>query len=189
MKIPNNVAHSLQNESGTTTIKSFRFSEKLLEKLSSLARKYGQSENQFVSNWLEWRVAIDPLIPTFDSITLGKETFESFLGIMNSDSLELLAWELGKKHFAKANALLDGIGEHPAFTRYLAEILSEHARWFRVEGSLPQILVELSLHHDYGIKWSVFLKNYLSGAWEVISRNKLLINIDDNSVKLKFPAK
>ena len=34
MKIPNNVAHSLQNESGTTTIKSFRFSEKLLEKLS-----------------------------------------------------------------------------------------------------------------------------------------------------------
>ncbi len=173
----------------TTRTKTFRLDEKLIEKLPSLARKYGQSENQFVSKWLAWRVVIDPLVPTFDGITLAKETFGSILGLVNIDSMDILAWELGKKHFMTSKTLFESIGEQMTFVRYLSEILSDHGGWFRIEGNVGLNSKEITLHHDFKVQWSLFLKNYLSGAYEVVSRDKLAIEIRDSFVRVVFPDK
>ena len=79
----------------TTVTRSFRLDEKLLQKLASLARKYGQTENQLVSSWLSWRIGFDPLIPAFDGVGLTTETFGAILDMCNVDALETLASEMG----------------------------------------------------------------------------------------------
>ena len=159
-----------------STTKTFRFDPRLIEKISEVAKKHGQSPNQFISNTLKWRVSIDPLIPTFDGIMFGRETFKSIIGIVDTDSLEIAGWELGKKHFVISRTLFESRGEELSFVRYISEVLDEHARWFRIEGGVSET----------SKKWSMFLKSYLSSAYEVVSGAKLFITTNDTFVKIKF---
>ena len=169
-----------------STTKTFRFDPRLIEKISEVAKKHGQSPNQFISNTLKWRVSIDPLIPTFDGIMFGRETFKSIIGIVDTDSLEIAGWELGKKHFVISRTLFESRGEELSFVRYISEVLDEHARWFRIEGGVSETSKKMTIHHNFGVKWSMFLKSYLSSAYEVVSGAKLFITTNDTFVKIKF---
>ena len=171
----------------TTVTRSFRLDEKLIENLARLARKYGQTENQLVTSWLIWRMGFDPLIPTFDGLMLTTETFESILDTCNLDALEILASELGKKHFIMSRTLFEATGKQLTFVMFVDEILSKRARWFRVEGhALNEASQELTLQHKFTIKWTASLKSYLSGAYESVSHKRLPVDITGTFVRLKL---
>lgn len=171
-----------------TDTRTFRFENELLEELSAMAKKYGINENKLVARFLMRRVSIDPLIPTFEGISFTKQTFEAILGTTDMNSLEVLGWELGKTRFATAKKLYESNGGQLSFCRYVTDILGEHGGWFRIEGSGKNLHPgKMVLHHSFKLHWSVFLKSYLSGAYEVVSRNRLLVRITDEFVEIELP--
>jgi hypothetical protein len=155
-----------------------------------MARKYKRTENQLVEDWLLWRVSIDPLIPSFEGLFLESEMFKSILSSANADVLELLGWEFGRKHFAKNQALFDGAGETMTFVRYVVEVLGEHGGWFRVESDVDEGSLAMTLHHDLSSNWTIFLRSYLSAAYEVISQKKLTCQtkvLEQGSADIRLP--
>jgi hypothetical protein len=171
-----------------TTTRSYRLEERLLEQIAALAKKHGITENQLVSKWLSSRAFVDPLVSVFGEVTLGQETFATILGITQLDALELSGWELGKKHFSSAKAIFEAVDEQLTFTTFLGKLLANQAHWFRCERDTPTKSREMILDHDFPINWSIFLRSYLSGAYEVVSREKLQIEIENKVVRVKFPA-
>lgn len=167
--------------------RSFRLDKKLLQNVARLARKYGMTENHLVTSWLVWRIGFDPLIPTFDGLLLTTETFQSILGTCDIDSIETIAFELGKKHFTMAKTLFEASGVQLTFRMFMAEILSSRARWFTIEGGdETEAPRQLLLQHKLSIKWSIFLKGYLSGAYESMSHGRLNTTLTENFIRLKF---
>jgi hypothetical protein len=167
--------------------RSFRLDETLIQDLAAMAKKYGQTENQLVASWLSWRMGFDPLIPSFDGLMLTTETFESILDTCNVDALEMRASELGKKNFMLSKTLFEAIGKQLTFLTFVSEILGKRARWFRIEGpDVDEASHELILQHKFGIRWSAFLKSYLSGAYEAVSHRRLTVDITGTFVRLKL---
>jgi hypothetical protein len=171
-----------------TSTKSFRMEEELLRKLSVLAARYGVNENKLVTDILASRVEIDPLIPTFEGISLARETFRTILNTTNVDSLEISAWELGRAHFATARRLYESNGEQLSFLKFVSIVLGRHGRWFRIEGKVDSNSKLVTLHHELSLRWSIFLKAYLAGAFEVLSRVRLIVHINEEFVELEIPG-
>src|SRR5271169_2466439 len=140
-----------------TSTKSFRMEEELLRKLSMLAGKYGVNENRLVTDILASRVEIDPLYPTFEGISLARETFRVILNANDSDSLEINAWELGSTHSATARKLYESNGEELSFLQFVSMVLGKNGRWFRIEGKADSASKRVTLHHELKLRWSVFL--------------------------------
>ncbi len=169
-----------------TVTRSFRVDDKLLRDLERLARKYGQTENQLVVSWLSWRIGFDPLMPTFDGLMLSTEVFESILDGCNAHVLEIRGLELGKKHFVMSRTLFEAEGKQLTFVKYVKEILSRRARWFRIEGDIEEASRELILTQKLGIRWSVFLKGFLTGAYESTPRMRLTVEITDTTLRVRL---
>ncbi|SRR6266480_4141226 len=169
-----------------STTRSFRLDDKLLRKISLLAKQHGLTENQLVSKWLLSRAAVDSLISPLGGIGVGTETLAMILGTADIDALELAGWELGERHFLRARAALAGLGEDLTFERYQEETLVESG-WFRLAVNILAKSRELILDHDLSIKWSIFLRSYVSGAYRVISKEKLVVDVSENFIRVKLP--
>ena len=170
-----------------TITKSFRLDSALVGKLSKAAKKYGITESQFVTNALAHRIALDPLLPSFEFLSLSSETFQQMLGVMNMDALEMVGWDLGQRHFARAKALFESSGEELRLVQFMREVLANQAHWFRIEGTDSSAKDEITLHHAFSSRWSVFLQSYLSGAYQVVSNERLMVQISDIFIRVKFP--
>jgi hypothetical protein len=173
-------------ESRKSEIKAFRFDSELVKEVRVAARREGVSENAFVHNLLTQRVKADPLIRAFPYIVLSRQSFAPIIGTANPDSLEFVAIDLGKKNFALARELYESLGMELGFSRYLVEVLGEQARWFETEGanSMPE---RMTLRHEYGMKWSLFLKSLFTGAYEVVSHERLKMGVTDTYVSMELP--
>jgi hypothetical protein len=72
------------------------------------------------------------------------------------------------------------------FLEYLVEILGKEARWFEVGGA--EVRPErLTLKHECGMKWSLFLRSYLSSAFGVVSHEKPKMTLNDSYVSVRLP--
>lgn len=167
-------------------MKGFRLRQETLEGLQIASRRNGMTENSFVEKVLTRRIRVDSLLQAFESLTIGKETFVSILGMTNVNGMDILASEQGKKSFLLAKQLFESNGIDLTFFRYVTEILGEQAGWFTVEGAQvkPEVL---TLYHSCGRKWSRFLKEYLASAFELASHEKLKVELGDEFVTVRIP--
>jgi hypothetical protein len=170
-----------------TKIKAFRLETGLILGLERAARRAQISENMFVTKVLTSALMIEPLIPAFNGIELGEETFASIVSTSNPDSLEIDGFVLGKKNFSMVRELLESVGNEITFIQFLVKILGKEGNWFAVEGGATESSEKLTLRHKYGEKWSLFLKSYISGAYEVLPAGKLQIEDKGNILKIRFP--
>ncbi len=86
-----------------------------------------------------------------------------------------------------ARTLFEASGIRLTFEKFLEEILSRRARWFTIEGGdQTEAPRQLVLQHKLSIKWSTFLKGYLSGAYESAFHGRLNAVVTENFVRLKF---
>lgn len=173
-------------QSRKSLTRSFRFDAELLGGLRKAARRQGVSENAFVQSLLSERVKAEPLIHAFPYIVLSKRSFAPIMSTSNSDSLELVALELGKKNFAYTRDLYESVGTELGFLQYMTDVLDRQAHWFEIEGAnnKPERII---LRHEYGTKWSLFLKSFLTGAFEVVSHDKMKISVTDTYVTMELP--
>lgn len=173
-------------ESRKSEIKSFRLDAGTLKRLRIVARREKVTENAFVQNLLSQRVKADPLIRAFPYIVLSRRSFLPILSAANPDVLEVVGIELGRSNFALIREIYASVGKEIDFVSYLTDVLEKEAQWFEVEGTeaMPE---RLTLRHEYGTKWSLFLKSFLTGAYEVVSHQKLTIRTDSMYVSLEIP--
>ena len=68
---------------------------------------------------------------------------------------------------------------------FMEEVLQKWG-WFKMEVSLTEIEKETKLFHKYGMKWSLFLRSYLTGIFETVVRQRPGIEITDRIVKIWF---
>ena len=70
----------------------------------------------------------------------------------------------------------------------MIEVLDKEAHWFEVEGAedRPE---RLTLRHECGMKWSLFLKSYLTSAYELVSREKIKLTLNESYVSVELPTK
>ncbi|HEV2226396.1 MAG TPA: hypothetical protein VGR56_06280 [Nitrososphaerales archaeon] len=175
-------------QSRKSTTRAYRLDIGLVEGLKKVARREGVSENSFVQNLLTRRVNTDPLVHAFPYVVLSRHTLIPILGSTNRDVLEMAGLELGKRNFILARELYESAGRKLDFVEYLSEILDKEAHWFEVEGAenRPE---RPTLRHECGMKWSLFLRAYLTGAFELASREKTKMTLNDSYVSLELPAK
>lgn len=174
----------VQNRKSAT--KAFRLDIELLKGLTTVARREGISENAFVQNPLSQRVNADPLIRAFPYIVLSRRSFAPILGMTNQDGLEMVGLDLGRRNFAYARELYGSGGMELDLSQYMTEVLDKQAHWFETEGvnNKPE---RMTLRHEYGLKWSLFLKNFLNGACEVVSHDKMRMGVTDAYVSIELP--
>ncbi len=178
----------MQKASGSQTkIKAFRLETSLILGLERVARRLHVSENMYVTQILTAALRVESLIPALGRIALGSETFASIMSTTNPDSLEMDGFALGRKNYSMVREILESIGCQMTFIQFLVYILAEGGEWFTVEGNATESSDRLTLRHQYGEKWSIFLKSYISGAYEVLSSGKLQIDVKGNILKIRFP--
>lgn len=153
--------------------------------LSLSAKRHEVSENLLLEKILRSTLYIDPLLDAFQVVVLGKATLEMFVATMEADSLEKLAFEQGKKDFIMAKQIFESNGMMLTYFEFVIRVLGKEAKWFKVEGQFvkPE---NLTLLHSCGMKWSLFLKGYVLGAYEAVSRDKLKIEVSEQSVSILF---
>lgn len=175
-------------QSRKSATRAYRLDVELIEGLNKAATREGVSENSFVQNLLTRRVKADPLIHAFPSVVISRRTLLSILGSTNPDALEMAGLDLGKRNFTLARELYESVGRELGFSEYLGEILGKEAQWFEVEGA-EEKPERLTLRHECGMKWSLFLRSYLSGAFEMVSHEKIEMTLNDLYVSVKLPSR
>jgi hypothetical protein len=168
-----------------STVKAFRLGTELLNGIRIAAERARVSENAFVQGVLSQRVKADPFVNAIPYIILSKQCITSILGVTNADLLQMVGFDLGKKNFSLARDLYESIGADLSFVQYIREVLDGQAHWFVTEGASirPE---RMTLHHEYGPKWSSFLGSFLTGAYEVVSRGKIKVGTSDAFVSLEI---
>jgi hypothetical protein len=104
----------------------------------------------------------------------------------DANGLDIIGSERGKRVFSLVREVFESTDVELDFPQYLSKVLGEEARWYRVEGALTKP-ERITLVHGYGPKWSVFLKAYLSSAYEIVSRNKLELSSANDYVSVRLP--
>jgi len=136
-----------------TQNRSFRFEVSLLEGLKKAAKNAGVTENAFMNSLLADRLLVDPLIRTFQKISLSYETFMSVVSSADADAVEMAGSEMARKNFPLVCELYRRSGHPLAFGEFLTKILGKHGGWFRVEGDGDGTQRWMTLTHPFGGKW------------------------------------
>ena len=169
-----------------TRIKSFRLDESVIEGLGRAAKRARVTESRFLSELLESRLMIDPLLPAFQDITMGVDAFRAILNSADADALEAAAADVAQRNMPLPLELYESSGHSLGFHEFVTNILARYGRWFTVEGNINKTRGWVTLRHGHGPKWSRFLKGYLVSSYSIFSKEKLNVTIADQFVRITF---
>jgi hypothetical protein len=169
-----------------TRTRAYRFDVRLIEALKRGAKRAHRTENAFVSEILKDRLAIDPLFPAFEEVRLSGDTFRTIVSATNADALEALASEIAQKNAQLIHELYESNDRTLTPQEFITELLAEHSHWFFVEGAYKPTHRSIMLRHAFGLKWSVFVKSYIRGVYNILSKDKIEIEITDQFVRIEW---
>jgi hypothetical protein len=144
------------------------------------------TESIFVSTVLTDKLFADSLTRTFNEIKFIDEVFRSILGGTNTDTLEMAGSEMASKIFPLMSELYRTHTPPLSFRRFLTEVLGKHYGWFYVEDDGSETEPRMTLHHPFGLRWSVFIKAYILTAYSAISKDRIKIEIAERFVRIDF---
>lgn len=146
-----------------TVAKSFRINEEALEALREDARKQTISLNTLVNQLLVSYSDFGRYMKQMHSLTLTRQTFSKILNVIPEDKLIEFAKDAGRnvpeavitsKH---GKVTLNGLIE---FVHYL----SAYANMFEYSEKDENGHWTITLTHELGRRWSLFLANYMEQA-------------------------
>jgi hypothetical protein len=128
---------------------------------------------------------MEPLIRNLSGIALSNSLFQEILANTNTTGLEIAACEHAKENIPYAFELLGLQLNVHSMNWYCYKVL-QHGGWFKIEELQMDHTSGLKLFHNYGYRWSLFLKSYLTSAYQLVTRRVPEITISDRVVKLSF---
>jgi hypothetical protein len=168
---------------------SIRIPTEIGAELANEAGRQRITVNAMVNRALERYLSFDRLADFDHSVTLERQIFEKMLERVDAEDLERIAREIGpqtvKRDFVFFNipATLDNL-----VSKYFEPVGMFSSR-FDVNASGESPNVKLVLTHEYGPKWSRFLREYSARVIESTMGARPTIRIENNVVTIDFGSK
>ncbi len=169
-----------------TVPKSFRVDEPALQAMERDAESQNVSLNTLVNQIFKQYADYDRFARKISTIKLSSSTFRSLLSGLDAEKVIEVAAASGSgvpQAFATAKsgrvdmkALLDHL-------RYLAT----YARLCEMSETADQQTHNITLIHDFGLNWSIFLVHYVTAMFGLIGVVPKL-EMSDRSVSLTIPS-
>ena len=130
-------------------------------------------------------LSVERLIQNMDGIAISKALFQQILAQTNLAGLEIVASEIAKANISFA---FDLIGLEPKLSSldWFMKMILQRWGWFKIEPERSDTNHEMKLFHDYGMRWSLFLKSYLSSVIELVCKARPIITVSDKVVKIRL---
>jgi hypothetical protein len=129
----------------------------------------------------------DPLAPMLEGIVVPEVMFRRMIDACDADELERIAARVAESDLSTILETYRREGIPFDFEEIMAEVLSGYFRMFRIEASSSHGRRRLvTLSHRRGPKWSRYLRGYLQVAYSMASKEKVDIEIGDQSVEVSF---
>ncbi|MGH2639915.1 MAG: hypothetical protein ACRDF4_11660 [Rhabdochlamydiaceae bacterium] len=147
-------------------VRSFRFTLEFDKQLANAVRNSKQTENAFVIEAIQRRFRLDSLNLVFRSIFIDRAVLSKLITRVDESDAEKVGMEAARSNIPLMIELSKIQGEKFAFSKTM-DMLSE-LNWFKIDNSAQDRHIFL-LIHELGLNWSIFLKGYLSTAYEMTS--------------------
>jgi hypothetical protein len=171
-----------------TLIRSVRIRKELDDILEKDAKAKRVSVNSLISMIMTKYAEMDRYNERFGTITLRRDGFRSILEAIEDDKITALAKEIGSQipkqfllfWFKKANVetyleYLSLVCKYSGFAEYEVDTNEDETGYI------------ITLIHDLGEKWSIFLRNWLEqGMKTTIGIVPTVFDISKNTVVVKF---
>jgi len=165
-----------------TVPKSFRVDEYALRALESDAASLNVSANTLVNQILKQYAEFDRFARKINTVKLSSAPFRGLLSAANVDQLIEVAKTAGSsipQAFVTAKrgkVDLDSLIDH-------VRSLATYAQLFEFSETIDTHDHVITLIHDYGLNWSIFLVHYLTAMMALIGTSPKL-DMSDRSVML-----
>ncbi len=167
-------------------MKSFRLDCDLATALSRCAETRQLTETTLVSNILEEAIRFEPLVQNIGGLGLSKPVFTKILAQTNLDGLEIAAAECARENVPVIFHLLELEKTTASLDFFLKKIL-EGWGWFKADTKIKNGNYTAKIVHDYGLMWSIFLKSYMTDAFELVIKERPQFEVTDRTVILTVP--
>lgn len=142
--------------------------------------------NKILKRWISFELSIQPLNP----IILPSNLFASLLDTVSDEDWEILKQQLIQEVVKSLFSLIYDTSRPEELFKHL-EFMSKYSGWFSLQvfknNGITNI-VKLILKHNHGIKWSLFLKEYLQDIIKTYYRN-LPISFESNEEYVLFTVR
>ena len=142
--------------------RTMRIDEGVDDILKSEAKKRGVSVNTLLDQYLTRYAESYRFFENLMAIVLSPQTLIGLLQFIEEEDIEELGASLGKE---RPFDLLLKRGVQPSYEAakwYLTRVLGAHSGWFSSSVNDNGVKELVHMSHPFGIKWSMFLKGYLS---------------------------
>lgn len=166
-------------------MKSFRIESSLAASLSKTTQQKNVTESTYISDLLQRMLKIEPLAQNIGGIALSESLFRELIAQTNITALELMAYEDARSNVSYLFELLELEHCAESVDWFMKEVLGSWG-WFRIRFNSKDGAYRVEMFHNFGLKWSLFLKSYMFGVYETILHQKPIITIREKVVILDF---
>jgi len=168
-----------------TVAKSFRINKKALRSVQEEAKRQNLSVNMLVNQLLIDYSEFGRLAHQVNSLLLSRRTFSEILSVTPEEGLATAGRNAGKT--APSTLILSKTGEDVTVKSILEYMhdLSSYANLFEYSETHENGHWTITLQHELGNKWSIFLANYLTEAFNLASAQPK-ITVSERSITLKL---
>ena len=164
---------------------SFRINEEYEKVLRDIAEENKTSLNTLVNQIFGNYVEFELYAKKFGTLRMSTDTFRRILDGMNEKSIVEIATRCGSQEvkefilFKWKELTSDSVSE-------FIKMYFEHCGYGMCDMQTNDSTSEVSIHHDFGKKGSIFLKAFLEAIVQSSLERDSDVTITDNSVTLKF---
>ena len=152
------------------------------------AEKRGYSVNALMDRILKRYTAFHRFHEGQMILSFSNQIFFKFFDKLDDDEIEEIAKSVGIENLQE-NLMMRGLSLNTeSIIWFIGQLLGEYNGWFRCDVTNENQRTRLYLRHSFGLKWSNFLKQYLSSVFNEALDIEPSFVIMRNSVSLEFRA-
>ncbi len=167
-----------------TVAKSFRINEKALEALQEEAKRQNVSVNTLVNQLLLDYAEFGRFVQRMNALRLSRQTFAEILKATSDDGMIRAGEVAGKSAPSALITSKDGELTVGTVLEYISN-LSAYANLFEYGEKTEAGHTTITLVHELGPKWSLFIAHYLVEAFRVAGIQPKF-STSDRAVTFKF---
>ena len=171
-----------------TLIRSVRITKELDDLLEKDAKAKRVSVNYLISTIMTRYVEMDRYNERFGNITLRREGFRSILEAIEDDKITTLSKEIGSQIPKQFLLFWFKKMSLETYLKYLS-LVCKYSGFaeYEVDSNEEETDYIITLIHDLGEKWSIFLKNWLEqGMKTTIGIVSTVFDVSKNTVAVRF---
>ena len=168
----------------TSTI-TFRIDEKYTKGLRKEAEEKRISLNTLANQIFGDHVEYDQFMKKFGMIEMSKGSFKELLSSLDEKSIINFAKSIGSTE-PKDFILFKWKRLTPDSVTEFIKMYFEHCGYGMCDMQTDESVSEVSVHHDFGKKGSIFLRAFLESIVQSSLERDANVTITSNSVTLKF---